>query len=175
MGLFPFCLPASFEWRLSFRLRLSAEERAEENWGNHQFENTLGEIKTVGKRIMKILNIKRRGYIEYRLYIINDRLWDFYNHFSWRFSENFEVFEIFLLPQRSIIWIFFPLQWIRNTIFRRFFGGHFLQFWIPRWERSPLGWNVLIYWILWIRSYRRISSLFIVCLFCLFLYIIGPN
>ena len=98
MGLFPFCLPASFEWSSSSRLRLSAEERAEENWGNHQFENTLGEIKTVGKRIMKIRNIKRRGYIEYRLYMINDRLWDFYNHFSWRFSENFEVFWYIFAP-----------------------------------------------------------------------------
>ena len=131
MGLFPFCLPASFEWSSSSRLRLSAEERAEENWGNHQFENTLGEIKTVGKRIMKILDIKRRGYIKYRFYMINDRLWDFYNHFSWRFSENFEVFGIFLLPQRSIIWIFFPLQWIRKRYSDAFlvaiscsFGSH---------------------------------------------------
>ena len=51
--------------------------------------------------------------------------------FSWRFSENFEVFGIFLLPQRSIIWIFFPLQWIRKRYSDAFlvaiscsFGSH---------------------------------------------------
>ena len=41
------------------------------------------------------MKIQRRGYIEYRLYMINDRLWDFYNHFSWRFPRILKFFNIF--------------------------------------------------------------------------------
>ena len=58
---------------------------------------------------MEIMKIQRRGYIEYRLYMINDRLWDSITIFI-TFSENFEFFEYILLPQRSIIWTFFPFQ-----------------------------------------------------------------
>ena len=58
---------------------------------------------------MEIMKIQRRGCIGYRLFMINDRLWDSMTIFITFFRE-FEVFEYILLPQRSIIWTFFPFQ-----------------------------------------------------------------
>ena len=107
MGLFPFCLPASFEWSSSSRLRLSAEERAEENWGNHQFENTLGEIRNVAKK--NYGNNENSTTWIYRISSLYDK-WSvmrFYNHFFMTFSENFEVFQYFCSLSAQLFEYFF--------------------------------------------------------------------
>ena len=171
MGLFPFCLPASFEWSSSFR-----------RWGKSGWnlrKSSVWKIHSERVKTSKKNYKNQKQYTTWRHIISSrynyDRLWDLYNHYLWRFSENFVKFFIYFCSLSARSFEYFFLHSDKKDDIQTLFWWPFPAVLDPTVRKESFG--LKCSYILEIVDTFLSSSfaLFIVCLFCLFLYIIGPN